>query len=658
MKFPPRARLGLRCLLLGVGGTLGAPALADSGLLGWVSPELRRTERQLAESRTALLQLGESTIGNTVPQLGFQHQQVPTPPPQSPWLQIDLGSVQPIDQIALIPTLTDFQAAGQGSYGFPVRFRLDVSDEPNFSRFTRVRDETERDFPTPGVAPVLTHTKGVSARYIRLTVTRLHEANGTYFYSLAEIMVLRGNRNVALRRPVRATDAAVIANRWASSYVTDGRTPLGPPIRRTRLPSHDAYFAEAAPNTPAAWVAVDLGRERKIEEIRLHPLHSWQGADVPGFSFPLQFQLEAGNREDFADARVIWSTGSEDFPNPGNNPVTIVADGDTGRFVRLVATKFSIRSPRFAISELEVYVDGSSVSRGCRALSSGHPALAAPRPIALLTDGLASLGEIIELPVWLEQATERARLQRKVSDLEREFGRARLAAETRIAWLAGGLVVALVIGSVAFVVTSHRARRRERDAFRSRLARDLHDEIGSNLAGIAVTAEAASLQSSAQAGELGTIAQAARDSAEAMREVLWLVGAREQANIDLLAHLKLVAARLLPGKEVVWLMFPDSVPPALPSEARRELFLFFKEALANVARHADAPRVEIALQFEPYLELSIHDHGRGFSPASQETGIGLSSLKARAELLDATLMVRSEPGGGTLLTLRARAARD
>ncbi len=640
-------------------GILLAAVNADAAETSWMSrfsPQLRNVEQRLAAIERARADLGEPMIGNTVTRLGYHHPQVPTPPPVAPWVQIDLGRPQPIDTVVLIPTITDYQPLGANVFAFPLRFRVDVSDDPDFERSVPLIVHADDDYEFATVAPVVVAARGIVARFVRLTALRLPKINGTYFYTLAEVMVLSGHRNVAIRAPVSASASAGSYNRWGDSYLTDGCTPLGPPIHRGDLPPFDALFAVDPPGGGNAWMAVDLRQERVLDEIRLHPLHAWQGADVPGYAFPARFRIESSTDERFATSDVIFENPDSDWPNPGNNPVILPADGIKARFVRLVVLRHHLNSSppdqRLGLSEFEVYADGGLASANARALSSGARLTAPPRPVSLLTDGRTSFGRIIELPHWIEEWRIRHTLEKERRGLELDLPRLRERTAHRLMVSGGGLVF-VAASAVGFgLYRSRRLRIKEREALRNRLAQDLHDEIGSNLAGIAVLAETASLRGT-EMPELGEINRVARETTDAMHEVLWLVGARQVGGIDLGRHLRLVAMRLLPRTDLHWDLPPEPVLHTWPADARRDFFLFFKEALANVSRHAKATEVRISLSTTgPEVVLSVSDNGRGFTPGTIERGLGLQSLHARAENLKGHVEIHSSPGKGTNVRLR------
>ena len=96
--------------------------------------------------------------------------------PFKQWVQIDLGQVSPIDEIRLIPGQPVDWPALQG-FGFPNRFKLELSLEPVFRDVQLAADHTTEDYPNPGDNAVVVPTHGQEARYVRVTATRLFAKN-------------------------------------------------------------------------------------------------------------------------------------------------------------------------------------------------------------------------------------------------------------------------------------------------------------------------------------------------------------------------------------------------------------------------------------------------------------------------------------------------
>jgi len=96
-------------------------------------------------------------------------------------------------------------------------------------------------------------------------------------------------------------------------------------------------------------------------------------------------------------------------------------------------------------------------------------------------------------------------------------------------------------------------------------------------------------------------------------------------------------------------------PLALDSERSTAIFRIFQESLTNVARHAQATRVEARLELEAqHLIFQVHDNGRGFDPleAKSRRSLGLVGMQERALLLNGDLKIEGVPGAGTTMTLR------
>jgi signal transduction histidine kinase len=647
------------CCLLAC-AALAAEDAADAWL-DWFSGDLRALDQARIQAQRELSALGAPVVGQTVPQFGYQHPRVLTPPLTPPWVQVDLQSRRAIDWIVLVPAVLDWQSDRKPTYGFPPRFRIDISDHPDFATSTPISLASDREYSDPGVAPVALPVRGQQGRYVRVTVTELAREDGQFFYALAELMVIVGKRNVAVGRPVTASATLNIPPRWSLDNLVDGRTPLGPPISLSLLP-WDGLFAGPAKDEPFTSMRLDLGKAYPLQEVRLHPVHARLGADIPGFSFPKRFRLEAAMQGDYSDAKVIMQT-TADYPNPGDNPVTIDAEGVTARYLRIGLPPGD--RTRFGLSEIEVYADDVNVARQATVSSTYDPSTYSNAwPRSLLVDGYTSYGKLKELPEWIEEWNRRSQLGSQLTRLAAE--RLPLAAAARhrafaLIWSGAGCCLVIAIAGAAVV---RRRRLRELRVLRTRLARDLHDEIGSNLAAIAVISElAASPQPPVETpgqpaqpvqppGEdWREVNRIAHESMEGMREVLWLVGAREEAGPDLVTLMRRVAERMLSGISVRWLEVPDAAVQWSAS-ARREIFLIFKEALTNIVRHAHASTVEITLACSPSgCRLAIHDDGLGFALPSARQGIGLSSMRERARQLGAKLTIDSSPGHGTTLEL-------
>lgn len=618
------------------------------------SRDLSAVIAEQEKCRKELGMLGDPLVSQTVPQFGFASNfTVPGEPkkenaPDTQWVQIDLGQVQAIDQIALLPVLMDWHLLSHPAYRFPKRFRVDVSEVENFASLITICDHMQEDYPNPGVTPfVLTEIK-VKARYVRIT-------SGRDFFALAEVMVLQGKRNIAIGCELKGSDPFFEDERWAMKHLVDGRSPMGSPILFESL-FHDGVFFGPTPDGTEPFVAFDLGNKKSLQELRLYPLHSNVGADIPGYKFPVKFRIELADTMEFLNPTRLFETASP-FPNPGSNTVTIpFRDLPVGRFVRIVFSPVGKEDyhKRFALSEIQIYSEGNNIASSAVIASTPDPY---PRrkdwPKNLLMDGYTSYGKILELPEQLENWVKRDALEAKLAGLMQFQLQLSATASKRQLVLNSVMGTLFVVGLGIIFIQMRQRKERQLEAFRKQLTQDLHDDVGSSLAAIGMYSEAAGNGVVPVGSEAWKrIHRISRETTDAMRETLWLAGGKAERNIDLVKHLRLASIRMLPGLEVKWLEELPEFPSSVSQEHRREIFLFFKEALANIARHAKAKSVSLVARFEKdEFKLEITDDGKGFLQELAQKGIGLASMRDRANRLKAQLSINSAPGAGTKIHL-------
>ena len=96
---------------------------------------------------------------------------------------------------------------------------------------------------------------------------------------------------------------------------------------------------------------------------------------------------------------------------------------------------------------------------------------------------------------------------------------------------------------------------------------------------------------------------------------------------------------------------------ALPAEVESALFRIMQEALANIGRHSQAQNVELSLVYDPnQVSLTVRDDGQGFDPQQVQSGLGLYSMRERAQALpQGQLILDSAPGQGTRITVHCAA---
>ncbi len=204
---------------------------------------------------------------------------------------------------------------------------------------------------------------------------------------------------------------------------------------------------------------------------------------------------------------------------------------------------------------------------------------------------------------------------------------------------------------VALALYRWRVRREQQlDRLRLRIARDLHDEIGSNLGGIALLIGVAEHDPDA----FQRIRAITLQSIEALKDLVWMIDPGHDALPDMLQRMRGVAEDLLPGKLRAFTVTGDPAGRRAPLEVRRNVLPIFKEALHNIIKHARAQHVTIGIVLgERRLTLTVRDDGVGMDPAAAPGGHGLRNMQRRAEDIGGQLTIESRPGAGTVIHLEA-----
>jgi hypothetical protein len=181
-------------------------------------------------------------LANKGPEFGY-HSEIAAAQDQLKWVQVDLGARTEIHRVTLLPCFDDFNAIGAG-FGFPVRFKVETSDDPEFKTGVTLLPEKHQqtfltDFKNPGLEPFTTHVTrtadisndagpnpGIAGRYVRVTASRLAPRQNDFIFALAELQVFDlADKNRALGSPVAAFDSIEAAPRWKKSNLTDGIAP-------------------------------------------------------------------------------------------------------------------------------------------------------------------------------------------------------------------------------------------------------------------------------------------------------------------------------------------------------------------------------------------------------------------------------------------------
>jgi signal transduction histidine kinase len=220
--------------------------------------------------------------------------------------------------------------------------------------------------------------------------------------------------------------------------------------------------------------------------------------------------------------------------------------------------------------------------------------------------------------------------------------------------LTAALAFGLVIGAYQYRV--HQLRQTEQT--RSRIADDLHDDIGSKMSSIALMVEMVAntlALDQDQKGQIAEISRTARAVVDDLRDAIWIVDAENDDLTALIERMKQVAAQML-REHSFKLQIDDTLPSVtVRMEQRRNILLSYREMLHNVVRHAHASHVDIWITYErEAFNFKVSDNGTGFDPLSVSYGRGLRNIQRRAKLLGGSFQVVSKQGEGTKQSFTAK----
>lgn len=193
---------------------------------------------------------------------------------------------------------------------------------------------------------------------------------------------------------------------------------------------------------------------------------------------------------------------------------------------------------------------------------------------------------------------------------------------------------------------------------RSRIARDLHDDLGSSLTEISVLASTGQLpqaKAASQSNLFQIIGAKARNLVSALEVIVWAVDPEDDTLQSLADYLTSYADYFFSHTKIACrFKVPVSCPPiTLDGRVRHDLLMVVKESLNNIVRHANATEVEFRLSVvDGNLEIDIADNGKGIATDTAGSGHGLKNLSVRLTKLGGNCLVEPRGGGGTIVKIR------
>lgn len=227
-------------------------------------------------------------------------------------------------------------------------------------------------------------------------------------------------------------------------------------------------------------------------------------------------------------------------------------------------------------------------------------------------------------------------------------------------------IAVLILGSIFFLVVRYISQRNLRERIlllekeqavekeRTRIASDMHDDLGSGLTKIAILSEVAKkhlAEPEKAIHQLENISSSSRELVDNLQDIIWVLNPRNDSLDNLAAYIREYALKFFEPMNVqLSFEYPANIPAVkLSEEVRRNIFLVMKETFNNIAKHAQGRNILVKLMaVENNIEIVVCDDGKGFEtshiPAFSN---GLNNMNSRMKQIGGLYEFNSQPGKGT-----------
>lgn len=626
---------------------------------------ISKHKQQLAEINSQLTRLANYNPRSGVGVGGFRSKREKRAD-HLQWVEIDLGQTYKIDEVILVPEIRRSTNTTLLTDGFPEAFRI-LAGTAADQKGKVIASYTSDDNILPRIAPLVIACDDIEASWIRLEATTLSPRawDGGYALHLFEMLVFSGHENVALHQPVKASSQNVQASdKYKPALLVDGFLPyVMDTAKGERSP---AFVATSSPDQPG-YLSIDLGKAQTLDQVHLHAVDLSDAIPQKrfnNFGMPRHMIVEGANAEDFNDAITLTEFKVASVFEAG--PILMKRfPAFSCRYVRLRVLEPNIElspeagAPAYSnigFAEIELFSNGINVAKAKQA-NGNYGFSTFNRSYASLTDGRNFYGDILPIRQWLNELALRHELERQRPQLALRLNELYEEQKSQL----NRLIAVAVILAAAMIVTllvTRMTRMRQLAKIRLRLAADLHDELGANLHTI---------------GLLSDLAVESREDDEAFADIQRRIrseadrsGAEVRGCMDLLAlrnyyenleaDMQRAARRIMAKLDHELIIEGEPYLKKLKPRVRVDLFLFYKECLVNISRHASATAFSSHLSADKAgVRLIIRDNGIGID--EQQDGMTPKSLERRAGLLRAKVRIDHPAEGGTVVTLTIPAKR-
>ena len=229
----------------------------------------------------------------------------------------------------------------------------------------------------------------------------------------------------------------------------------------------------------------------------------------------------------------------------------------------------------------------------------------------------------------------------------------------------GGIATVLLLGGYGFYRYRRRRKLQSQQELmneRLRISRELHDEVGATLSGIAMYSHLTKEQiKNADTAEveksLNIMQQSSGEMVNKLNDIVWLINPEQDSLQKLIERLEEYARDMASIKNMeVNVHIPENIAAInLPIESRRNIYMFCKEAINNAVKYSNATLLELTIrEADGKMEFSVSDNGKGFDAVMVRRGNGLVNMQQRADEIGAKLLIQSQHDGGSQISLQCK----
>jgi signal transduction histidine kinase len=266
----------------------------------------------------------------------------------------------------------------------------------------------------------------------------------------------------------------------------------------------------------------------------------------------------------------------------------------------------------------------------------------------------------------LQEKYETEKKDKEISLLKKDRQLNLLTLQKQETFRYGAFVFIALLMIVGFLLINRyrliqRARQQAAmEKLRNNIARDLHDDIGSALSSINIISKVA-LENPAEKKNMEEHFEKIRENSgqmlEGMSDIVWAINPANDTFEKVLFKMKEFAAGILEPLDIQYEFIQSGRPADAPLSlnARKDLYLIFKEAVNNAAKYSHCTKVTVHISHNNgELVLQVSDNGNGFDMNAISSGNGIGNMKQRAAEMNWTAVITSKPGQGSIVQVMVK----